>query len=1632
MNVDILKTNISLNRMYLSTYNILYAKDKYEKGDDEKKGDIIKKIYGERSSEGIKMIGGDYETMGNIFDDSGLSTPKTPKKAPQSLTLPILSANSNDEQIKNAIRQIVEQSFDYAEMIFNTSKSAVNQTTLEQTGSSQHDVMYMNPLFMAYDRAFAWPDGTHDQAERGKAGKLFTEFFKNKYTTDTAWYELTSGIIGTAVRPTRYYCNDNITASMINVCGSGSKKCWGRMNDHDAHHFIEPVSSQKRVICNVTTPILENNTYNELIDGTVTNAYNMTLINDINVPFSNRKVRTQALKGKVKNTPDYITLKNEVDKRNGMINTYLGAIPSQLSITRNLGVFDCPGPKPTDLESILGDDGTLRRAKTSALLSNNWDAAASKKESIQSVLGETLRYVNEGSTSFVIPWCRWIYEPGESKLRLSPRSEFRSYKQPARDPATQSIDPNSKLIEIMWRVFIPPENESFNLNGTTIQPKSNERLFVFRYEMWIADTVYGKSEPSNPEIVSDWATISEDEKEAPGVVATEAFILRAVGGKISLTEKIITSLFSSSLGWKTKKKDPVYRWYNRLRIMFDQIWDRGMNKLLGTPNINSPTIGATPKDSLSPNLKYASTSDNEMYRLFLSGFLFRAKTMGDNLRLVDPAYINSRYMILPRLPNGTLSSQTLGTALLGTCDGASGPKAAASKNVPCILAPRSMWDRFYMYSPYGLSEEQLQAIKSQQVIQKRKKEFIKHVYMHIVDVIQTIAPDMKKAPTLLKIFNNSKKKALTDFLKPVSSLGEYENRLKSDKFKEVMQKLQKFLRSSNSNYAKVLFQVYYMGEDLKKLKDQVHQEIICDFFMTSGSESQIKKQEYNNNLVDSRSVNRKTQRVTNYPVDVIYNHWEDKDELEDAVIEELRILENISYKTKLIFEVIIGLSLLRQICVKINKIHSNNGVINNINNAINLINQLEKDEIDIDNAHEELTKLNDEMTLDIGLFDYGLMKKLLGDKFKKPPTNGESVFRKMFDNNGINYNLTSTLFAFTNKVSKDDDGDFGIKIIPNTFETKDFIKTVTLLNGLVRSINCKKSSCTEWNGIASTHIDIERMLFILKRITHNDNIYPTLQEFSEEKESLLDSLFISENYNIDAAKALCKKYFGYINFTCAKIVNMVGGVNPQEQMEMRRSQYKTGVTPIPVKERVSKTLTKQKQRRQLAMAKKRSIPQQLINNIYKNIDSKLKLLFKTIFTESPNMPQINLITERVSTNINSKIKNILDLISNTPVSQFIYLKQSFNLSNLNEADGIYKEIKSDCMNILQLSLNSNKTKMLLDEFSDLDDLMVDMYKTAIKIVVSQKMPTLNVDPFYKSYLSGEISSLEVNEDALILSILKHKINMLLKNRSVTPSIIYTKGSKNVLSAKEMEKYIPEDSVFGSILSKINADNLTGEFPTDFYNYLLENKDLYKNILSEFISDIEIDPSRKLMLFTGAPPSENAADNFYNIIISILLQNFKSNNILPDIQEYANWSDRQNLSISQVQSLDITQFLYYYLMQNIQLCPTAGLSRTMAASMKCNGVTIKDYNQLNDIIVAFFKYISNYIRDVNSLLSDIVMATNLNKANKTDFGVIGSIVFQTTGFYEDDETIEMSGGSTKHTRKRYNKKISLKNKSLKRR
>jgi hypothetical protein len=540
------------------------------------------------------------------------------------------------------------------------------------------------------------------------------------------------------------------------------------------------------------------------------------------------------------------------------------------------------------------------------------------------------------------------------------------------------------------------------------------------------------------------------------------------------------------------------------------------------------------------------------------------------------------------------------------------------------------------------------------------------------------------------------------------------------------------------------------------------------------------------------------------------------------------------------------------------------------------------------------------------------------------------------------------------------------------------------------------------------------MLFILKRITHNDNIYPTLQEFSEEKESLLDSLFISENYNIDAAKALCKKYFGYINFTCAKIVNMVGGVNPREQMEMRRQQYKTGVKPIPVKERVSKTLTKQKQRRQKAMEKKRSIPQQLINNIYKNVDSKLKLLFKTIFTESSNMPQLNLITESVSTNINSKIKNILDLISNTPVSQFIYLKQSFNLSKFDEAGEIYKEIKSDCMNILQLSLNSNKTKMLLDEFSDLDDLMVDMYKTAIKIVVSQKMPTLNVDPFYKSYLSGE------------------KINMLLKNRSVTPSIIYTKGSKNVLSAKEMEKYIPEDSVFGSILSKINADNLTGEFPTDFYNYLLENKDLYKNILSEFISDIEIDPSRKLMLFTGAPPSENAADNFYNIIISILLQNFKSNNILPDIQEYANWSDRQNLSISQVQSLDITQFLYYYLMQNIQLCPTAGLSRTMAASMKCNGVTIKDYNQLNDIIVAFFKYISNYIRDVNSLLSDIVMATNLNKANKTDFGVIGSIVFQTTGFYEDDETIEMSGGSTKHTRKRYNKKISLKNKSLKRR
>jgi hypothetical protein len=536
-------------------------------------------------------------------------------------------------------------------------------------------VLFMNPLFNAYDATFPAPDGTHDAEPRGDMAGSEIKQQRGNGPPKGGWKALEKimpmgnnqkdnlllAIRSSSVSPTVEQSDD--------ICIEIGKR-WKSLTALAGHRLLEPTNFE-RLICNIVMPervVLSSSDF-----------------------LANSGNRYKIVE--VKDSTD------GVEKTRENVRKVYGFD----SLNNNFAISDCSGPRPSELHSLIGSSNIVpgiddveeeeeddtgeeqegggpktkapkpkkksqsekrkeKRGRVGTITSGLLDSSSDKSQ----ILFETLKKVIPPTTdfkdyvTFLLPHTRW---PFEIKVKGNPAT--------------------GQIFHIMQRIVI-------NFSETI-------PIFQLRFEAWCTEALPGvNASQTVPTKFLSASKFFKLEDKSPGVNEIIRYILAYVAGTgvKDLEKKYAQQMYSEKgaidIFEKKAKKSKIFldKFLNALDDVLSQI-PTNLKQYLGNITL----------------LKMA--------------VLFRHKTQGDNVRLADTAYLNELLWY---------SQNKIGIAIEGTCDGFSGFKAMAANNNPIILCGANKWGTTYqMYSSFTLdsADAERAALLQKQVMYVEKTQKLK-------------------------------------------------------------------------------------------------------------------------------------------------------------------------------------------------------------------------------------------------------------------------------------------------------------------------------------------------------------------------------------------------------------------------------------------------------------------------------------------------------------------------------------------------------------------------------------------------------------------------------------------------------------------------------------------------------------------------------------------------------------------------------------------------------------------------------------------------------------------------------------------------------------------------------------------
>jgi len=516
-------------------------------------------------------------------------------------------------------------------------------------------VLFMNPLFNAYDATFPAPDGTHDAEPRGDMAGTEIKQQRGNGPPKGGWKALEKimpmgnnqkdnlllAIRSSSVSPTVEQSDD--------ICIEIGQR-WPSLTALAGHRLLEPTNFE-RLICNIVMPervVLSSSDF-----------------------LANSGNRYKIVE--VKDSTD------GVEKTRENVRKVYGFD----SLNNNFAISDCSGPRPSELHSLIGSSNIVpgiddveeeegddtgeeeqegggpktkqyskapkpkkksqsekrkeKRGRVGTITSGLLDSSSDKSQ----ILFETLKKVIPQTTdfkdyvTFLLPHTRW---PFEIKVKGNPAT--------------------GQIFHIMQRIVI-------NFSETI-------PIFQLRFEAWCTEALPGvNASQTVPTKFLSASKFFKLEDKSPGVNEIIRYILAYVAGTgvKDLEKKYAQQMYSEkgAIGKFTEKAE-------KSKIFLDKFLNALDDVLSQIPTNLKQYLG---------NIT-----------LLKMAVLFRHKTQGDNVRLADTAYLNELLWY---------SQNKIGIAIEGTCDGFSGYKAMAANNNPIILCGANKWGTSYqMYSSFTL------------------------------------------------------------------------------------------------------------------------------------------------------------------------------------------------------------------------------------------------------------------------------------------------------------------------------------------------------------------------------------------------------------------------------------------------------------------------------------------------------------------------------------------------------------------------------------------------------------------------------------------------------------------------------------------------------------------------------------------------------------------------------------------------------------------------------------------------------------------------------------------------------------------------------------------------------------------
>jgi hypothetical protein len=553
-------------------------------------------------------------------------------------------------------------------------------------------VLFMNPLFNGYDATFHGPDGVHDAEPRGDMmGADIKQKRKDGGPPKGGWKVIEKLIkmgnkqredLLLAIRTSSFMPTNDQSDDISKAIG----RSWKSLTADKGHQLLEPTDFE-RLICNIVMP------------------EKVVLSSSDFLPHSGNRYKIV----QVKDSTDGVEKTRENARK----------VYGFGSLNNNFAVSDCSGPTPSELHSLVGSANIVPGVDDVEEEVGNGDEDGDDDDDEEQGGGGPKKKAppkapapkaQAAKAQAPKAQAAKAQAPKVKKVKKS-KSEKKEEKRGRVGTVTSGIldsstDKSPVLFEKLKKII--PSTDDFKDYATFLMPHTRwpfevksgpaagqilcilQRIIInfskttpiyqLRFEAWCTEALPGvNASQTVPTKFLSASKFFELKNKSPGVNETIRYILAYVTGTgvKDLEKKYAEQMYSEKVEiekFNTKaKKSKLF--FDNFSNAFDEVFE-GFSKI---------KVGST-------DTKYGQIIGN--LTLLKMAVLFRQKTMGDNVRLADAAYLNEELWY---------AQNKTGIAVEGTCDGFSGFKAMAANNNPVILCGANKWGSNYkMYSSFTL------------------------------------------------------------------------------------------------------------------------------------------------------------------------------------------------------------------------------------------------------------------------------------------------------------------------------------------------------------------------------------------------------------------------------------------------------------------------------------------------------------------------------------------------------------------------------------------------------------------------------------------------------------------------------------------------------------------------------------------------------------------------------------------------------------------------------------------------------------------------------------------------------------------------------------------------------------------